>query len=194
MQQCSDREQKFAYALGTGLADNPTEAARQAGYESKNPVAVRVRAHELISRDHVVAAIRECATGTFSALIGLTVKAAQDIVRDNRHPEHAKTVLSILSRLGFNEKAAVDVNLSAEVKVVDHRQAEWEDFLRATEWKFPEETMLEMFGYSGLSILRARLAKEKAKSLPPPIEVTATEVSPPAGAVREPTIPYRDRE
>jgi hypothetical protein len=54
--------------------------------------------------------------------------------------------------------------------------------------------MLEMFGYSGLSILRGRLAKEKAKTEPKLIESAATEVSPAAGAVAEPVIPYRDRE
>jgi hypothetical protein len=166
-QQCSDREQKFAYALGTGLADNPTEAARQAGYESKNPVAVRVRAYELISRDHVVAAIRECATGTFSALIGLTVKAAQAIVMDPLHADHAKTVMSILSRLGFTEKAAVDVNLLAEVKQLSTiDKPSGKIFLGRSNGSFPKRPCSRCSAIPGCRFYAAAWQKRKPRPSP----------------------------
>jgi phage terminase small subunit len=148
MQACSELERKFVLALVTGPAETATDAARMAGYSDKAN-GCWVRAFELMNRERVVAAIEETARKEFRGIIPAVVKAARKLILNDKHPDHAKAVNSMLSRLGFAERSGVDVHMSGEVtmnatdKALDDLQA-----LKALN--FSREQLLEIFGYSGL--------------------------------------------
>lgn len=133
MQSCTPLERRFAYCVATGIADSYTEAARTAGYgagKKANSSALRVRAHEALSRDRVKAAVKEVAGVELAALAGLALRATRDILLNPRSPDLAKVAGATLNRLGWGERQSVDVAVTAEVKRVD-RELEW---INDVEW------------------------------------------------------------
>jgi hypothetical protein len=94
--------------------------------------------------------------------VPLTIGAAKRLLLNTDHPDHQKTVVSLLSRLGYGEKASVDVNVSGEV-VVNHTDAAVEDLQRLKSLGVPREQLLETFGYSGLDRYEKLLAERQPK-------------------------------
>lgn len=117
MMACSEREQAFVMAyLSNG--GNGTEAARAAGYSDpakgdyKGSAGIRVRAYELLHREKVLAAIEEVGRKEFRGLLVPALTALKTLLEKPDHTDHAKVVQSVLSRLGFSEKAAVEMNIN----------------------------------------------------------------------------------
>src|SRR6516164_11019840 len=111
---CTLLERRFAYILGAGLATNASDAAALAGYSTKGR-AQNVRGFENMRKPHVLEAIEEAARTEFRGLVGPTIQAAKNLILNDKHPDHAKAVNSMLSRLGFAERSGVDLNINAEV-------------------------------------------------------------------------------
>jgi hypothetical protein len=169
MLACSEQERVFAYAFATGIAGTAADAARLAGYSDpqvsrtgKPSNSLRSKAHQILHRPRVIEAVEEICRTEFRALVPLTIGAAKRLLLNTDHPDHQKTVVSLLSRLGYGEKASVDVNVSGEV-VVNHTDAAVEDLQRLKSLGVPREQLLETFGYSGLDRYEKLLAERQPK-------------------------------
>lgn len=152
MLACSERERRFVWALATGMADNATEAARLAGFSDpgKDSSAIRVRAHECMHRERVIEAIEEVARKEFRGLIAPALFATRAMITNKDHPDHAKTVQSMLSRLGFGEHTSVDLNVSGEVRL-NHTDQALQDLRTLMDLGVSREKLIEVFGFSGLT-------------------------------------------
>lgn len=163
MQACSERERLFVWHYITGNDGNATEAARQAGYSDNGGVGIRVRAHALMHRERVLEAIEEVAGKAFRGLLAPAIRATRKIIEDPKNPDHAKVVLSTLSRLGKSERTGVDVNVSGEVQV-NHTDQALNDLRVLIGLGVAEEKLIEVFGFSGLSRYRKMLAEQDART------------------------------
>jgi phage terminase small subunit len=181
MQACSEQERIFAYALATGIASTATDAARRAGYVDNNNGSIKVTAHHVLHRPRVIEAIEEVCRTEFRGLIPLTIAAAKRVLENQEHDDHVKMIVSLLSRLGYGEKASVDVNVSGEV-VLSHTDAAVEDLRRLKALGLSREKLIEVFGFSGLGRYEAMLAERDARA-PKIIEHKPDEL--PAGGVEQ---------
>jgi hypothetical protein len=188
MLACNERERVFAFAYATGIAASAGEAARLAGY-SEGPAVARngrksnslnSRGHQLVHKPRVMEAIEEVCRTEFRGLVPLVIGAAKRLLLNAEHPDHQKTVVSLLSRLGYGEKTSVDVNVSGEV--TDHTTAALEDLRRLKALGVAREKLVETFGFSGLDRYERLLLEHDAKQ-PKVIE----HIPAPAGAVEETT-------
>jgi phage terminase small subunit len=159
------RERRFAWLMASGVCENATEAARKAGYPDpgSHSSSIRVQACNLMRRPAIQEAIREIASAEFTALLLPTIKATRRLLTDVRHKDHAKVVQSMLSRLGFGERASVDVNVSGEI-AVDHTTAAVVDLRRLKAIGVSREKLLEVFGFSGLDRYERMLAERDARA------------------------------
>jgi hypothetical protein len=185
------RRQIFAFTYGSGIAQSAREAARLAGYSDpalsatgKPSNSLGSRAHQLLHEPAIIEAIEEVAAREFRNLIPLIIGGAKQILLDPKHRDYAKTVLSLLARLGYAEKTSVDVNVSGEV-TVNHTDAAVEDLRRLKELGVSRERLLESFGAIGLDRYERLLAERTPKL----IEGSAVEVK---GAVEAPLNPMAD--
>lgn len=151
---CSERERVFAFALGSGIAPTAAEAARLAGYADS---PARQSAYQIVHKQRVVEAIEEVARTQFRNLLPHVIRAAAKIVEDPKHKGHVPLIISLLSKLGYGERTAVDVNVSGEV-IVNHTDAALEDLRRLKALGVPREQLIETFGHSGLPRYEAMLA------------------------------------
>ena len=156
---CSERERVFAFALGSGIARTAAEAAVLAGYSDKRPGQ---SAYQIAHKDRVVAAVEQVARTQFRNLVPHVIRAAAKIVEDPKHKGHVPLIISLLSKLGYGERTAVDVNVSGEV-VVNHTDAALEDLRRLKSLGVPREQLIETFGHSGLPRYEAMLAQRGPK-------------------------------
>jgi hypothetical protein len=181
MQVCSVRERRFAYLLGTGICETASDAARKAGYSDPGPHsgAIAVRGHYLLHRDRVAKAIEEVARKEFRGLLLPAIAAMRRLIKNPDHPDHARSVATLLSRLGFGERNVTEVNVSGEV-MVNHTDAALEDLRRLKALGLPRDKLLEVFGFSGLDRYEAMLAEKDARA-PKTIEHKPDEL--PAGSV-----------
>jgi phage terminase small subunit len=173
MQACSEKERRFVWFYVTDDDGNATEAARKAGYVDSENGAIRVRGHQLIHRDRVLAAIEEVAGKAFRGLLAPAVRATRRLIENDKHADHAKTTLSVLSRLGKSERSGLDVNVTGEVQH-NHTDAALNDLRALLSLQVPREKLVEIFGFSGLSRYEKMLAEVDAKA-PKLIEGTAVE-------------------
>jgi hypothetical protein len=165
----SDRERVFVwtYMFNGG---NGTRAAKAAGYSDASE-GCKVRAHGLLQRANVQSALRElCGKYLFSLAPIALVK-----LRDHLHSENEKisqkAVDMTLSRTGFSERTAMDVNVTGSVQV-NHTTAAVEDLRRLMQLGVPREKLVETFGFSGLSRYEKMLeAADKAKLIEHQAEV-----------------------
>jgi hypothetical protein len=169
MAACSEQERVFAYAFATGIAGSAAEAARLAGYSDpqvsrtgKKSNSLRSKAHQILHRPRVIEAVEEVCRTEFRGLVPLTIGAAKRILLNGEHPDHTKMIISLLSKLGYGERTAVDVNVSGEV-VVNHTDAALEDLRRLKSLGVPREQLVETFGYSGLDRYERLLAGREIK-------------------------------
>jgi hypothetical protein len=149
MLACSEGERRFVIAYVFADDGNATEAARLAGYVDNENGAIRRRGHLLSHRPRVREAIEEMARVKFRALLVPTINATAALIKNDKHPDHAGTVKSMLSRLGLAERTGVDVNLSGEV-TVNHTDQAIDDLRKLKALGLPREKLLGIFGFSGL--------------------------------------------
>lgn len=155
MLACSDRERLFVWAYLTNGDSNAAQAARDAGY-SDHLGADRVSAHHLMHRQRVLDALDEVGRKAFKGLMIQTIMAAERMIAAKDHPDHQKTVMSMLSRFGLGEKTSVDVNVNGEV-TVNHTDQAVEDLRIMRQMGASREKLLEAFGFSGLPRLEKML-------------------------------------
>jgi hypothetical protein len=124
-------------------------------------------------------AIEEVCRTEFRGLVPLTIAAAKRVLEDPQHDDHVKMIISLLSRLGYGEKASVDVNVTGEI-AVDHTTAAMEDLRRLKEIGVPRAKLIDFFGFSGLEMYEQMLAERDARA-PKVIEHRADDL--PAGSV-----------
>jgi phage terminase small subunit len=163
MQVCNERERLFVWHYVTGEDGDATAAARLAGYTDNDTGAIRVRAHALMHRDRVLAAIEEVAGKAFRGLLAPAVRATRKIINDPKDFNHAKVVLSTLSRLGKSERTGVDVNVAGEVQV-NHTDQALVDLRTLMGLGVAREKLVEIFGFSGLSRYEKMLAEQDARA------------------------------
>lgn len=170
MQACNERERAFVWFYVTNNDGNAAQAARDAGYSDPGgeSAAVRVQAHALMHRDRVLAAIDELGGKAFRGLLMPAIRAARRLIENEKHSDHAKTVLSTLSRLGKSERTGIDVNLSGEV-TVNHTDSALADLRALIELGASDAKLVEIFGFSGLSRYRKMLAEQDRKRIGPPV-------------------------
>ncbi len=155
MQACSERERKFVwfYLLNGG---NGAQAARDAGFSDASGAA-KVTAHHILHRERVIEALDEVGRRTFRSLLMPAVMATRALIENPKHPDHARTLQSTLSRLGLAERTAVDLNVSGEV-AVNHTDAALADLRALLALGVPREKLVELFGFSGLDRYEKMLA------------------------------------
>ncbi len=172
MRALNPRERKFVwhYLLNGG---NGSLAAKDAGYSDKSEGA-KVLACKALQRDRVIEAVDEVGRKQFRGLLIPALTAARLILEDRRHPDHAKVTLSVLSRLGLAERSGVDVNVTGEV-TLNHTDAALEQLRALRDLGVPQEKLVEIFGYSGLTRYE-KMLEESDRKRPRLIEGTATEV------------------
>lgn len=147
MQVCLPRERKFvwAYLVNGG---NQAEAARAAGY-SDHLDAAKVQGCRIMQRQRVIDALQEVYSKHLVGLAGPAIAALAALVRNDKHPDHAKALAMVLNRAGFAEKTAVDVNVSGSV-TLNATDAALEDLRILQSLGTPREKLIETFGHSGL--------------------------------------------
>lgn len=160
MRALPEREQKFVWFYVTG--ENPTEAARLAGWVDNDNGAIRVRAHLLMHRDRVLDAIDEVGRKAFRGLLIPAINATKKLIEKPDHPDHSRTLQSTLSRLGISERTAVDVNHTGEVSV-NHTDDALETLRVLRGLGVPREKLVETFGHSGLGRYEKMLADLEAR-------------------------------
>ena len=165
-------ERKFVwhYLLNGG---NAAQGARDAGYSDKGGGA-KVWGCRALQSDRILAAVDEVGRKQFRGLLVPALTAARVILEDRKHPDHAKVTLSVLSRLGLAERSGVDVNVTGEV-TLNHTDAALEQLRALRDLGVPQEKLVEIFGYSGLTRYE-KMLEEKVRREPKQIEGTATEV------------------
>ena len=156
MLSCSERERKFAYALGSGAAETYAQAAVWAGYSTTGD-GHRVRASELMDRQRV----REVASQCLETMAGLAMRVLRETLTDKRHPERFKAATTILSRLGWGERQALDIGINAKV-TISHEEAALQDLQHCLDMGFTRGQLESVFGFSGLDRLL-----DKLKTAPP---------------------------
>lgn len=160
MQALRDRERRFVWAyLMNSLTDgkeNGAQAARDAGY-SDVAEGAKVRAHHLLHRDDVLAALDEVAGRELRGLALPAVVALSKLLAKPDHADHRKAIEMVLNRVGHAERTAVDVNVTGEV-VVNHTDAALNDLRMLKRLQVPRDQLEEMFGFSGLQRYEKMLA------------------------------------
>lgn len=116
-----DRQRMFAYLMGMGES-NATKAARESGYSDANGAA-RVRAHYLMHRETIQAAIREVSSKALMGLAPLAVGAARAVLATPSHPAHARMIETILDRTGFSAKT--EHTVTVEHRASREQLVEW---------------------------------------------------------------------
>jgi hypothetical protein len=170
MQACSERERIFAFAYATGIARTAKDAAGLAGYSDRKVSRTGLRSNVLASmgaqilhRPRVIEAIEEVCRSEFRTLVPLTLGAAKRVLLNEEHPDHCKMIVSLLSRLGYGEKASVDVNVTGEV-VVNHTDEAVEHLRLLKSLGVPHDELVKTFGYSGLGRYEQLLAERDGKA------------------------------
>lgn len=163
MQACSAMERRFVWFFVTGDEDDATDAARKAGYVDNGNGAIRVTAHRLRHRERVIEAIKEVAAAELRAQIVPVLHATKRIIRNPKHPDHARTLATMLSRLGHGEKGSLDVNVSGQV-TLSHTDASLNDLRILREMGVSRDVLERAFGFSGLPRLEKMLEEREGRS------------------------------
>ena len=157
----NDRERAFCWHYMLNGADG-AKAARAVGYSDVKEGA-KVRAHALVHRADIQAALRELSQRyLFSLAPKALFKLSQHLDSDNEKVSLKATDM-VLARTGFSERTSLDVNVSGEVKHIDHTQAAVADLRRLKGLGVPRAELEKVFGFSGLSRYERLLAAEDAK-------------------------------
>jgi hypothetical protein len=177
MLACSERERRFVWHFLEQGCRDATDAARKAGCPDPGPhsSAIRVRGHELRHRPRVIEAMKEVGRTYFGGLLLPAVLAAEDILLNSRHPDHATMIKAILGSNGMGDRTKVDINVSGQVEhSINRTDAALDTLEEYLSLGVPREKLIERFGYSGLAryerMLEDRQAKSgKSRALPAPV-------------------------
>jgi phage terminase small subunit len=142
-----ERHRAFAWAYMFNGA-NGAAAARAAGYSDVKEAA-KVRAHALLARPDIQEALRELCTKFLFSLAPKALIRLNGLLDKPAHKQHAKAISMVLSRTGFAERTAIDVN--HQHSAVDHTKEALTQLRMLKGLMVPREKLIEMFGYSGLS-------------------------------------------
>lgn len=156
----NDRERAFVWNYILNGA-NGTRAARAAGYSDASG-ACRVRAVELLQREDIQAALRELSVRYLGSLVPKAMVRLGQLLDNKTHRQHHKAIDMVLSRTGFAERTAVDVNVSGQVNI-NHTDAAVDDLRRLKSIGVPRAELERIFGFSGLSRYEKLLAAADAK-------------------------------
>lgn len=167
-----ERWRRFVWAYVFNGA-NGAAAARAAGY-SDVAEAAKVRAHALLQRDDIGAAIKALCTKYLFSLAPKAILRLEQLLDDPRHPKHDKAIEMALSRAGHGEKSSVDVRVSGSVEI-NHTDAALADLRRLKELGVPREKLIEVFGFSGLPRYEKMLALADARVPTIEVEFTSSE-------------------
>lgn len=162
MLACTEPERLFVWAFLEQGCQDASDAARKAGYVDTGTGAIRVRGHQLRHRQRVIDAMREVALAYFGGLLLPAVLAAEDMITNPKHPDHANMVKAVLSHGGLGERSRLDVNFSGEV-TVNHTDAAIDDLARYIALEVPRPKLVEIFGYSGLQRYEKMLAERESR-------------------------------
>lgn len=161
MQACSERERKFVWHYLQNGGDG-AKAARAAGYSDQKEAA-KVTACRALQRERVLEALDEVGRRAFRELLVPAVIATRTLIKNKKHPKHAQTVLSTLSRLGLVERTGVDLNMTGEV-TVNHTDAAVNDLRVLVGLGVAREKLVELFGFSGLERYEKMLAEQERRA------------------------------
>jgi hypothetical protein len=189
-QSCSERERKFAFLIAINACADATEAAQRAGYGKVSRGGLKVTAHALMHRERVIAAVSEFTRNSFRGLESVCVAKIRKIVENEKHRDHAKVCLSLLSRFGYSEQTRTELNVTGSI-VVDHTSAAIEDLRKLKSLGFSREQLIQNFGFSGLGRYEQLLAERDARA-PKVIEHKPDELPP--GGVDEHHNPMDDAQ
>lgn len=157
----TERERAFVWVYMFNGA-NGSKAAKAAGYSDVKE-GCKVRAHELLHRSDIQDALRELTGRYLFSLAPVAVIRLGTLLKSKNERVALKAVDMTLSRTGFSERTALDVNISGEV-TVDHTSAAVADLRRLRELGLPREKLVETFGFSGLARYEKLLeASDRAK-------------------------------
>lgn len=157
-----ERERAFVWLYMFNGA-NGAKAAREAGYSDVKEGA-KVRAHALLHRIDIQEALRELTGRYLFSLAPVATIRLGALLKSKNEKVALKAVDMTLSRTGFSERAALDVNVSGGV-TVNHTDAAVEDLRRLVALGVPREKLIETFGFSGLSRYEKLLAASDAAKL-----------------------------
>jgi hypothetical protein len=150
-----DRWRRFVWGYVFNGA-NGAAAARAAGFSDLSEAA-KVRAHALLQRDEIQAAIKALMTRHLFSLGPKAALRLDELLDNPKHPQHAKAIDMALDRAGHGQKSTLDVNLNGSV-TVNHTDAAIEDLRRLLVLKVPREELVQIFGFSGLDRYEKMLA------------------------------------
>ena len=107
----------------------------------------------------------------FGGLLLPAVLAAEDMITNPKHPDHAKMVQAVLGAQGLGERKGIDLNVSGGVSVEtkSHTDAALDALEFMLSMQVPREKLEEQFGFSGLERYE-RMLLERRKAAPAVIE------------------------
>lgn len=191
----NEKQQLFVWHYVTQLDGSASKAAIAAGYATneKWPGQVRKRACLLMHDRRIMDAIKELAEQALGGLLIPSLKATKALIENPDHPGHTRAVLSALSRLGFGERQALDVNVSGRV-AVDHTARALESLEKMIADGASEEVLLYHYGPNGLAYFRDMLAarRKAPDALPSPEVIDVTPSVPDAPGPQEPEAGHAD--
>lgn len=156
----TERERLFVWHYMLNGA-NGSKAAKAAGYSDASE-GCKVRAHGLLQREDIQAALHELSTRyLFSLAPKALFKLSKHLDSDNERVSLKATDM-VLARTGFAERTALDVNVGGSV-TVNHKDAAVEDLRRLKALGVPRAELERTFGFSGLTRYERMLAAEDAK-------------------------------
>jgi hypothetical protein len=154
------RERMFVWSY-LFLGANGAAAARAAGYTDHANNA-KCRAHHLLNRDDIQAALREICTKYLFSLAPKALIRLEALLDKPDHKQHVKAIEMTLNRAGFGERTQIEIN-ARHTHVIDHTQAAVEDLRKLMELGVPRAELVKTFGYTGLARYEKLLAAADAK-------------------------------
>lgn len=155
-----DRNRAFVWNYMFNGADG-AKAARAAGFSDVKDGA-KVRAHVLLQRPDIQTALRALSIRYMFSLAPKAVFRLGELLDKPNHRQHAKAIEMTLSRTGFAERTALDVNVSGRVEV-SHTNEAVEQLRMFRDMGVAREKLVEMFGFSGLERYERMLVEADAK-------------------------------
>jgi len=145
------------------------EAAERAGFggppggdPAKRDHVLRQTGYRLMHDEKIIAALHETASKNLRSGALLAVKALIRLVENEKHKDHARAIEMMLSRTGFVERTAHDVNVRGEI-TVNHTEEAIEQLRVLKGLGLPQPKLIELFGFSGLGRYERLLAEADSR-------------------------------
>jgi len=156
----NEKQRKFAWGyLFSG--GHGAEAARFAGYSDASE-ACKVRAHGLLQRDDINAALRDLSTKYLFSLAPKAIIRLGELLDDRKHHKHFDAIRLTMGVTYFPEKQQVEHHHTGSVQV-NHTDAALEALAYLKSMDVPREKLIQQFGHSGLERYERMLEERNAK-------------------------------